>query len=241
MRIDINNLSHRFDERPVLKNVNISDELTCLAIVGPSGGGKSTLLRILGGLIFPTEGSFSFNNSPVNYAKDPSLHKKIGFVFQNNGLFPHLSGIKNVELPLVHVHGMPPAEAHDHACKLLTRFGLREHSEKYPYELSGGQQQRIAIARAVAPRPDLLLLDEPTSALDPEYTSEVLDMVHELQKEGLNIITVTHEMGFARNACEKAAFLAEGSILEYGPSEEIFSSPKNPLFKSFLNQVLEWK
>ncbi|MGL5254722.1 MAG: amino acid ABC transporter ATP-binding protein [Brevinema sp.] len=240
MHIKINHLSHDFNGVSVLNDINFDGESSSLAVIGPSGGGKSTLLRILGGLIYPKQGEFFFNGKEINYQKNHSLYKNIGYVFQHNGLFPHLSGLDNVVLPLVHVHGIDLSEAKNKAQSLLDRFNLLGDSHKFPYELSGGQQQRIAIARAIAPRPELLLLDEPTSALDPEYTAEVLDMIYELKLEGLNMIIVTHEMSFASRACDKGVFLAKGQILECSSSKQFFSSPQDPILKSFLNKVLEW-
>ena len=155
-------------------------------------------------------------------------------------MFEHLTGLQNVTLPLIHTFNINRSEATTIAEKLFERFGLSAEKDKYPSQLSGGEQQRIAIARAVAIKPELLLLDEPTSALDPEYTSEVLNMLGELQSGGLNTIIVTHEMGFAKNACEKLIFLAKNRILESGKSSETFKSPKTPELKSFLDMVLEW-
>ncbi len=242
MHIKIDKLSHRFDDdRVILDNINLECECSSMAIIGPSGGGKSTLLRVLGGLIYPTEGMFSFNHNIIDFRKNPELHKKIGFVFQSNGLFPHLTGLHNVTLPLTEVFGIPLETAQKQAQELLDRFGLEQDSHKYPHQLSGGQQQRIAIARAMVIRPELLLLDEPTSALDPEYTSEVLEMVHELTIEGQNIILVTHEMGFARLSCQKAMFLHSGKIVECEDSKVLFEAPKDPLLRSFLDKILEWK
>ncbi len=192
-------------------------------------------------MIYPTEGSFSFNHNVINFIKNPELHKRIGFVFQSNGLFPHLTGLQNITLPLTEVFDIPLETAQQQAHILLDRFGLDQDSHKYPHQLSGGQQQRIAIARAMVVKPDLLLLDEPTSALDPEYTSEVLEMVHELTVEGQNIILVTHEMGFARLSCQKAMFLHGGKIVECNDSQKLFESPETPLLKSFLDKILEWK
>lgn len=239
MKITINHLSHSFispngEYNQVLSDINFDDEITTLAIIGPSGGGKSTILRILAGLIKPTQGDISVIGSHT------------GFVFQQNGLFKHWTGLQNITIPLEKVHGFTPSEAQHRAEELLDRFGLLQDAYKRPFSLSGGQRQRIAIARAVASRPELLFLDEPTSALDPEYTVEVLDMINELKAEGLNFIIVTHEMGFARRACEKTAFLAphkegEGAaLLEVGFSEEIFLRPKTVLLKSFLNKILMW-
>ena len=165
--------------------------------------------------------------------------RSIGFVFQQGSLFKHMTALENVALPLREVHGVQKEEAEHRAMELLTRFGLADHALKRPAELSGGQQQRAAIARALAPNPGLLLLDEPTSALDPEYTSEVLDVVDELRAEGVEFIIVTHEMGFARRACETTAFLYQGKILEAGLSAELFERPKTAELKKFLGRILE--
>ncbi len=242
MHIKITNLSHRFtSDVCVLDDINLDDDCTSIAIIGPSGSGKSTLLRILGGLVYQSDGTFSFNDNVIDFKSDKSWHKRIGFVFQTNGLFPHLTGLQNITLPLINVFGMPRDEAERQAHSWLERFGLDNDSHKYPHQLSGGQCQRIAIIRAVIVKPDLLLLDEPTSALDPEYTAEVLDMIHELTIDGQNIILVTHEMGFARSACQKVMFLHCGKLLEYEDSKTLFNHPKSDILKSFLDKILEWK
>ncbi|MBK5201206.1 MAG: amino acid ABC transporter ATP-binding protein [Spirochaetaceae bacterium] len=239
MRITIKDLSHSFvtpegKMKKVLSHVDFDDDISTLSLIGPSGGGKSTLLRILAGLIKPTEGEFFIEC------------KKTGFVFQQNGLFKHWTGLENITIPLEKVHKYTHTEALERAEELLDRFGLLKDAYKKPSELSGGQQQRIAIARAVAPRPNLLFLDEPTSALDPEYTVEVLDMINELKDEGLNFIIVTHEMGFAKLACEKTGFLSEtvlsqgARLIEVGKSREIFEHPKEPIVKNFLDKILMW-
>ena len=168
------------------------------------------------------------------------LFRSLGFVFQQGGLFRHLSAFENITLPLCQVHGYTRQEAEKRAAELLERFGLSGDGHKKPSALSGGQQQRVAIARAVAAKPRLLLLDEPTSALDPEYTTEVLDVVNELKNEGMDFIIVTHEMGFARHACDKAAFLCEGSLMEYGDSASLFARPKTGQLERFLGKLLEW-
>lgn len=243
MHIKLSHLSHQFQpDHRVLSDLNLEDNFSSLALIGPSGSGKSTLLRILGGLIIPSAGEIAFNNQQLNFSA-PSLaawHKKIGFVFQHNGLFPHLTGLENIILPLIHVFKIKKEDAVIAANRFVDRFKLSENINKYPYELSGGQCQRIAIARAVLISPELLLLDEPTSALDPEFTAEVLDMLHELLSEGLNMILVTHEMGFAQRACEKIMFLNQGKINEYGNSKILFTNPKTPELKAFLEKVLEW-
>ncbi|MGL5955685.1 MAG: amino acid ABC transporter ATP-binding protein [Brevinema sp.] len=242
MYIKFKELSHQFDQdNLVLDHLNFEDECSSMAIIGPSGGGKSTLLKILGGLIYPSQGSFYFDHQQINFMQNNDWHKKIGFVFQSNGLFPHLTGVQNITLPLTEVFNIPIEKAKQQAYQLLERFGLDKEADKYPHQLSGGQCQRIAIIRAVVVKPQLLLLDEPTSALDPEYTSEVLDMVHELTIEGQHIILVTHEMGFARLSCEKVMFLHGGKIVEYNSSKVFFESPQDPLLQVFLNKILEWK
>ncbi|MBR6769666.1 MAG: amino acid ABC transporter ATP-binding protein [Lachnospiraceae bacterium] len=243
MKIEFQQLSRQFEDgRIVLDSINFSDEIRTLAIIGPSGGGKSTLLRILGGLLLPTSGEVFVNGSPIpqNEEQLQRYRKEIGFVFQQGGLFRHMTALENIQIPLVQVHHYSERSAKERALELLERFGLKEDSHKRPFQLSGGQQQRVAIARAIAARPRFLLLDEPTSALDPEYTTEVLDIVNELKNEGMELIIVTHEMGFARHACEKAAFLCQGRLMEYGDSHTLFTHPQTPQLEQFLGRLLEW-
>ncbi len=243
MKIEFQGLTRQFDNNRVILNpMDFSDDIHTLAIIGPSGGGKSTLLRILGGLILPTAGQLMVDGKKVP-SDEVSLQKyrrELGFVFQQGGLFRHLSAFENITLPLCQVHGYTRQEAEKRAAELLERFGLSGDGHKKPSALSGGQQQRVAIARAVAAKPRLLFLDEPTSALDPEYTTEVLDVVNELKNEGMDFIIVTHEMGFARHACDKAAFLCEGSLMEYGDSASLFARPKTGQLERFLGKLLEW-
>ena len=242
MRIRLNGVTRRFGGATVLDGIDFDDEVTTLAVIGPSGGGKSTLLRILGGLLPATAGTVELDGAPVP-ADEPGLERyraRLGFVFQDGGLFHHLSACENVALPLRAVHGLSADEAAARADELLDRFGLAGEKDKRPAQLSGGQRQRVAIARAVAPRPRLLLLDEPTSALDPEYTTEVLNLLRDLKDEGTRFVAVTHEMGFARHACDKVAFLYGGRLLEYGASAQVFAHPQTPELARFLGKLLEW-
>lgn len=244
MKIELHQLTKSYDgEEQILREINFEDDVQSMAIIGPSGGGKSTLLKILAGLIRPSKGKVVIDGELLCFEKEALLnyHKQIGVVFQQGGLFKHLSALENIALPLEKVHGYSRKEAIQEAKKLLKRFGLENEENKKPGALSGGQQQRVAIARAIAIKPKLLLLDEPTSALDPEYTNEVLDILNELKREGIKFIMVTHEMGFAVHACETTAFLAEGRLVEYGRSKELFGTPQTELLKKFLSKMLEWK
>lgn len=242
MRLKLDKLTKQFGDHIVLDHIDFEDDFTTLAIIGSSGGGKSTLLRILGSLLEPTSGRAMLNGrAPDGKISDQLLYRRqLGFVFQQNGLLKHLTAIDNITMPLIKVHGYTKEAAIIRARELLSRFGLNQEADKYPYALSGGQSQRIAIARAIAPNPALLLLDEPTSALDPEYTIEVLDMIDELKEEGRNFIIVTHEMGFARKACEKTMFLSDGRIWEYGYSSQLFAAPRSKELARFLATLLEW-
>ena len=242
MRVELSHLSMAFDGTEVLHDITFDEEVSALAIIGPSGGGKSTLLRIIGGLLVPTGGTLAVDGVPVptGEAALRDYRATLGFVFQDGGLFHHLTAQENVALPLRVAHGVEDAEASDRAHDLLERLGLADSAAKRPAQLSGGQKQRVAIARALAARPRLLLLDEPTSALDPEFTTEVLDVVRDLKEAGTRFIIVTHEMGFARHACDTVAFLYGGRLLEHGPSERLFDNPRTPELKRFLSRLLEW-
>lgn len=243
MKVEFQNLSKQYEPgQIILHPMDFADEVHTLAIIGPSGGGKSTLLRILGGLIPPSTGKLWVDSEEIRQSEAAlqQYRKKIGFVFQQGGLFRHMNARDNIAVPLEQVHGYDHEEAEERAMELLARFGLKEDAGKKPAALSGGQQQRVAIARAVAARPKLLLLDEPTSALDPEFTTEVLNVIRELKEDGMRFIIVTHEMGFARHACDKAAFLCEGSLMEYGESSQLFSRPETKQLKRFLGKLLQW-
>ena len=246
--IQIKNLSKNFrtEEVETIALNGISMEVKkgeFIAIMGPSGCGKSTLLHILGLLDNPDEGSYLLEGEEVGHLKekDRTRYRKgrIGFVFQSFNLIDELTVEENVDLQLKYL-GIPKAERKQQVLDILRKVRLSQRAKHYPQQLSGGQQQRAAIARALAPNPGLLLLDEPTSALDPEYTSEVLDVVDELRAEGVEFIIVTHEMGFARRACETTAFLYQGKILEAGLSAELFERPKTAELKKFLGRILEW-
>jgi len=243
MQVDLSHLSKSFDDKTtVLSDICFHEDIRTLALIGPSGGGKSTLLRILGGLLLPTSGEVCIEGKNIGKCEKELMayRHNVGFVFQQSGLFLHMSAIKNITLPLEKVYGYSVKEAEQRALALLDQFGLLDDQQKRPAELSGGQQQRIAIARAIAAKPKFLLLDEPTSALDPEYTNEVLDTIDILKKEGMNFIIVTHEMGFARHACEDLAFLYNGKLLEFGKSKTCFTAPKTAELSRFLSRLLEW-
>ena len=243
MKLVLRDLQKSYAGHLAVDSVSLElDGIHALALTGPSGGGKSTLLRILGGLEYPDAGSVEINGQIVNYNEDGLLaHRRtIGTVFQAFNLFPHLSALENITLPLEKAHGQPPAQAAETARQLLARFRLESHAAKRPAQLSGGQRQRVAIARAIAIKPRLLLFDEPTSALDPEMTAEVLDMIHELRDEGRDFMLVTHEMGFARRFADHVVFLADGRILESGPVDQVFERPTHAKVRDFLARVLKY-
>ena len=243
MQILVDNLSKSYDGVSVLSDVHL-DLADChsLTIVGPSGGGKTTLLRILAGLEIPDSGTVEINAQKIVYREEMlrQYRKTIGMVFQFYNLFPHLTALENITLPLVKVHGLPEAEARDRAVTLLRRFKLEDHAHKKPGQLSGGQKQRIALSRAIAIGPQFLLLDEPTSALDPEFTAEVLDMIRELRQEDTHLILVTHHMGFARSVSDYVVFVADGKVREQGPPAEVFDNPKDEQVHRFLDKVLKY-
>lgn len=214
-----------------------------VALLGPSGGGKSTLLRVLGCLLVPQEGKVSMDGEslPRDDAGTLAERRKNGFVFQGYNLFPHLTALENVALPLRAVHGLDDGGARVRAHKLLHRLGLSIHMHKRPAQLSGGQQQRAAIARALAPRPRLLLLDEPTSALDPVMTGEVLDVVRELAEGGQKIVLATHEISFARLVADWVVFLAEGRVEESSSASQFFARPRSQLAQQYLEGLSKYR
>ena len=211
-----------------------------VAIIGPSGSGKSTMLRSLNLLEEPTSGEIYFNGVNLSdKSVNINLHRqKMGMVFQHFNLFPHMTVKKNITLAPVQLRLKTKAQADEMAMKLLTRIGLADKANEYPAMLSGGQKQRIAIVRALAMEPEVMLFDEPTSALDPEMVGEVLDVMKELAKQGMTMVVVTHEMGFAREVGDRVLFMADGKIVEQGTPHEIFDEPRNPRLKDFLSKVL---
>lgn len=211
-----------------------------VAIVGPSGSGKSTMLRSLNCLEEPTSGKILFKGVDLSdKSVDINLHRqKMGMVFQHFNLFPHMTVKRNITLAPVHLKLKTQEEADTMAIRLLERVGLSDKANEYPAMLSGGQKQRIAIVRALAMEPEVMLFDEPTSALDPEMVGEVLDVMKELAHQGMTMVVVTHEMGFAREVADRVIFMSDGMILEEGTPEEVFDAPKNPRLKDFLSKVL---
>jgi polar amino acid transport system ATP-binding protein len=243
MKLEFDRLTKRYGENTVIDDITATlDFPHVLALLGPSGGGKSTLLRLIGGLESPEDGSLTVDHEPVPVTGKSlrTYRSNIGTVFQSWNLFPHLDALANIMLPLTAVHGLSPDEARARAEELLERLHLNGHASKRPAELSGGQRQRVAIARAVAIRPKLLLFDEPTSALDPEMTAEVLEVIADLKSEGRTFILVTHAMNFARTVADQVAFLANGKILEQSSAQEFFTAPKSETAQRFLAKVLKY-
>ncbi len=241
--ISVRNLTKEFNKGEVkaLNNCNIDiSRGEVIAIIGPSGSGKSTLLRSLNLLETPSHGEVYFDG--VNLADkhvDIDLHRRrMGMVFQHFNLFPHKTVLQNITLAPVNLKLKTKQEAEELAYKLLERIGLKDKAQEYPSRLSGGQKQRIAIIRALAMNPEVMLFDEPTSALDPEMVGEVLDLIKDLAKEGMTMVIVTHEMGFAREVATRVVFMDEGAIREENTPRELFENPQDPRLKEFLSKVL---
>ena len=240
-KVVVTNLHKYFDDVEVLTGIDATiyeGEVVC--VIGPSGSGKSTFLRCLNKLEDATSGDividgFDITDKKVDINK---VRENIGMVFQQFNLFRNMTVIKNIMMAPVTLKKMTSEQAYDKAVELLGRVGLSEKADNYPNELSGGQQQRVAIARALAMNPDIMLFDEPTSALDPEMVGEVLDVMKELAREGMTMIVVTHEMGFAREVADRVLFMADGVIMEEGTPEQIFGDPQNERTKDFLSKVL---
>ena len=239
--IKVTDLKKSFGDIHVLKGITTDIKRgEVVVVIGPSGSGKSTFLRTLNLLEDPTGGRIEFENVDITDPKtDINLHRqKMGMVFQQFNLFPHMTVLKNMTLAPIKLLGKTKQEAEATALELLDKVGLKDRANAYPSQLSGGQKQRVAIVRALAMNPDVMLFDEPTSALDPEMVGEVLDVMKNLAKEGMTMVVVTHEMGFAKEVADRVIFIDEGVIMEDAPPSEFFSNPKNERLKSFLSKVL---
>lgn len=239
--IDVDHISKSFEDLHVLKDVTLKIKpKEVVVIIGPSGSGKSTLLRCMNGLETPTSGTVSFDGIALN--SEDNLNKvrtEVGMVFQRFNLFPHMTVIKNVMLAPMKVRKVSKEEAYARGMKLLEKVGLKDKANAMPSQLSGGQQQRVAIARALAMKPKALLFDEPTSALDPEMVHDVLDIMKEVAMEGMTMVVVTHEMGFAKEVGTRVLFVDHGTILEEGTPEEVFDHTREERTKNFLSKVLK--
>ena len=239
--IEVKDLRKSFGDLQVLKGISETiNEREVVCVIGPSGSGKSTFLRCLNLLEEPSGGEIFLDDKKIN---DPNVNideirEKLGMVFQSFNLFPHMTVLDNLTLAPIKVKGMEKSAAEEKARKLLETVGLADKAEKYPASLSGGQKQRVAIARALAMDPEIMLFDEPTSALDPEMVVEVLNVMKDLAENGMTMVIVTHEMGFAREVADRVFFIDEGIILEQGTPAELFGNPQHERTKSFLSKVL---
>ena len=239
--IKVENLHKKFNQLEVLKGIDVNVEKgEIIAIIGPSGSGKSTFLRCINRLEEPTDGKIFIDGENILYKKTDinKIREKVGMVFQHFNLFPHKTVMENIILAPMKLKGYSKEDAERKALELLKKVGLVEKKDTYPNKLSGGQKQRIAIARALAMEPEVMLFDEPTSALDPEMIKEVLDVMIDLAKEGMTMLIVTHEMGFAKNVASRILFMNDGIILEDEKPEEFFNNPKHSRTKEFLYKVL---
>jgi general L-amino acid transport system ATP-binding protein len=239
--IRINAVNKYYGSFHALKNINLSiDKGERIVICGPSGSGKSTLIRCINRLEEHQDGTINVLGTELNdnVGNIDAIRREVGMVFQHFNLFPHLTVLENCTLAPMLARKIPRAEAEAAATKYLERVRIPEQAEKFPGELSGGQQQRVAIARALCMAPEILLFDEPTSALDPEMISEVLDVMVGLARDGMTMVCVTHEMGFARQVADRVIFMDKGEIVEEAPPTEFFGNPKNERTQKFLNQIL---
>lgn len=239
--IDVKNLHKYFGSLEVLKGIDCHiDKGECVCVIGPSGSGKSTFLRCLNLLETPTKGDIVIDDMYLT-EKDfdvDAMRKRVGMVFQHFNLFPHLTILENVTLAPIRHKMMTEEQAKEKAMELLNRVGVGDKADNYPAQLSGGQKQRVAIARSLALSPEVMLFDEPTSALDPEMVGEVLEVMKQLAQEGMTMVVVTHEMGFAREVANRVFFMDGGGILEEGTPEQIFDHPQEERTKAFLSKVL---
>jgi general L-amino acid transport system ATP-binding protein len=240
--IQINNLNKWYGDFHALNNINLTvNEGEIVVICGPSGSGKSTLIRCINYLEKFQEGEIIVDGTSIadDVKKIRQVRSEVSMVFQHFNLFPHLTILDNLTLAPIWVHQNKKEDATERALALLDRVGIKEQAEKYPNQLSGGQQQRVAIARSLCTSPKIMLFDEPTSALDPEMISEVLDVMVELAKEGMTMVCVTHEMGFAKKVADSMIFMDEGQIIETNKPDEFFKNPESDRLKLFLNQILD--
>ena len=239
--IDVKNLHKYFGSLEVLKGIDCHiDKGECVCVIGPSGSGKSTFLRCLNLIETPTKGDIVIDDMHLT-EKDfdvDAMRKRVGMVFQHFNLFPHLTILENVTLAPIRHKMMTEEQAKEKAMELLNRVGVGDKADNYPAQLSGGQKQRVAIARSLALSPEVMLFDEPTSALDPEMVGEVLEVMKQLAQEGMTMVVVTHEMGFAREVANRVFFMDGGGILEEGTPEQIFDHPQEERTKAFLSKVL---
>ena len=238
--ITVKNLKKNFGDLTVLKGIDVTIEKgECVVVIGPSGSGKSTFLRCLNRLEEPDGGEIDIEGTDLlsPHTDINEMRQRIGMVFQHFNLFPHKTILENVTLAPIKLKKMPQKEAEDAALELLRRVGIEDKASVYPSTLSGGQKQRLCIARALAMNPQVMLFDEPTSALDPEMVGEVLDVMKNLAKEGMTMVVVTHEMGFAKEVANRVLFMADGVILEEGTPEEIFEHPQHERTKAFIKAI----
>ena len=238
--ITVKNLKKNFGDLTVLKGIDVTIEKgECVVVIGPSGSGKSTFLRCLNRLEEPDGGEIDIEGTDLlsPHTDINEMRQRIGMVFRHFNLFPHKTILENVTLAPIKLKKMPQKEAEDAALDLLRRVGIEDKASVYPSTLSGGQKQRVAIARSLAMNPQVMLFDEPTSALDPEMVGEVLDVMKNLAKEGMTMVVVTHEMGFAKEVANRVLFMADGVILEEGTPEEIFEHPQHERTKAFIKAI----
>lgn len=243
MKLDLLHVTKQFGCQKIVNDVNLSiPSCEAISLIGPSGSGKSTLLRLVAGLEYPTSGKILLDDKEIIFEERAlrQYRKKIGILFQALNLFPHLTAMQNISYPLEYVHGLSKEEAEKQSMDLLARFKMEKHAFKKPASLSGGQSQRVALIRAIAFQPKILLLDEPTSALDPLMTVEVLDLITELKQAGVALIIVTHHLHFAEKISNWTIFLQEGKVIEAAPTVSFFKDPQTKEVKNYLSQLLKY-